>query len=99
MLSTRQSSAMLLSKGSVLFPIRAEPAWVTRLEGTFRKRWNLLSRFSDFRGLEAAARNWPQWVVSRSSTALGCAPPILPWTNDWDLIDSLHVEQITIDAD
>jgi hypothetical protein len=34
----------------------------------------------------------------RSSTALGCAPPILTWTNDWDLIDSLHVEQITIDA-
>jgi hypothetical protein len=40
----------------------------------------------------------PKRVVNRSSTALGCAPPILPWTNDWDLIDSLQVEQITIDA-
>jgi hypothetical protein len=40
-----------------------------------------------------------EWVVSRSSTGLGCALPILPWTYDWDLIDSLHVEQITIDAD
>jgi hypothetical protein len=38
-------------------------------------------------------------VASRSSTALGCAPPILPRPNDWDLIDALHVEQIAIDAD
>jgi hypothetical protein len=30
---------------------------------------------------------------------VGCASPILSRTNDWDLIDSLHVEQITVDAD
>jgi hypothetical protein len=39
-------------------------------------------------------------VVSRCSTNLGGrTPPILPWANDRNLIDSLHVQQITIDAD
>jgi hypothetical protein len=33
------------------------------------------------------------------STCLGRAPPILPRTNDWNLIDSFHVEQVSIDAD
>jgi hypothetical protein len=37
--------------------------------------------------------------TSCSLTVLGCAPPVIPGSNDWDLIYDLHIEQITIDAD
>ena len=48
---------------------------------------------------EAAGGEQQLRVISRRSSALGCAPPILPRSNDWDLIDVLHVEQVTIDFD
>ncbi len=34
-----------------------------------------------------------------AATPLTSSPPILPRSNDWNLTDPLHIEQITIDAD
>jgi hypothetical protein len=46
-----------------------------------------------------AVRHGPDGAHPGSSHASGCASPILSGTDDWDLIESLHFEQIPINSD